>query len=78
MNILKDYDKQYRCLKDSDIVIDVKYLNDFDIVICYSSNELDLDKHIHCGNLNEGIKGVIENCLEALIWKIEDEKGVIE
>lgn len=74
MNILKNYDKENGFLRESDIIIEVKYLNDYDIVICYSSIELDLDGHIHCGDLSWGIQAVVEECLGALIFKMENNK----
>lgn len=68
--ILAGYDVKTGCLQYTDIRVWVT-IDQHDTIINHASEEFKTDGHIHCANLSEGIKELIEMYLERLIWMNE-------
>lgn len=73
MRILEDYNDVHKCLNSIDIEISISINDSGDMTIQHKSIEFDTDGHIHCGDMVSGMKMLIQEYLEQLIWKFEDE-----
>lgn len=76
--MLEGYDDKFGALKCTDIRVSIKIDDNYDTIISHSSVEFDTNGHMHCTNLADGMKLLVEYYLEHLIWKYEEQGRTTE